>query len=126
VLERHWKSADGKTAQTVIPSGKVNEAQAEMHEGPSGGHLGVNKTLDIVRQRYYWLHMKSNSERWCQQCDTCAASRGPRSRNQGLMHQYNVGAPFERIAVDITGPFLESDRGNRYLLVAMDYFTKVV
>jgi transposase InsO family protein len=40
------------------------------------------------------------------------------------MHHYNVGAPFERIAVDIAGPFPESDRGNRYLLVAMDYFTK--
>ena len=40
------------------------------------------------------------------------------------MHQYNVGAPFERVAVDIAGPFPESDRGNRYLLVAMDYFTK--
>jgi hypothetical protein len=39
------------------------------------------------------------------------------------MHQY-VGAPFERIAIDITGPFPESDRGNRYLLIAMDYFTK--
>jgi len=40
------------------------------------------------------------------------------------MHQYNVGAPFERVAVDIAGPFPESDRGNRYVLVAMDYFTK--
>jgi len=26
--------------------------------------------------------------------------------------------------VDIAGPFPESDRGNRYLLVTMDYFTK--
>jgi hypothetical protein len=40
------------------------------------------------------------------------------------MHQYNVGAPFKRIAVDIAGPFPESDRGNRFLLIAMDYFTK--
>jgi hypothetical protein len=40
------------------------------------------------------------------------------------MHQYNVGAPFERIAIDIAGPFPKSDRENRYLLVAMDYFTK--
>ena len=40
------------------------------------------------------------------------------------MHQYNVGAPFERIAIDISGSFPESDNGNRYLLIAMDYFTK--
>jgi transposase InsO family protein len=40
------------------------------------------------------------------------------------MHQYNVGAPFERIAIDVAGVFLLSDQGNRYLLIAMDYFTK--
>ena len=40
------------------------------------------------------------------------------------MHQYNVGVPFERIAIDIAGPFPESDKGNRYLLIAMDFFTK--
>jgi hypothetical protein len=40
------------------------------------------------------------------------------------MHQYNVGAPFERIAIDVAGPFPRSDQGNRYLLIAMDYFAK--
>jgi hypothetical protein len=40
------------------------------------------------------------------------------------MRQYYMGAPFERIAIDIAGPFPRSDQGNRYLLIAMDYFTK--
>lgn len=30
----------------------------------------------------------------------------------------------ERVAVDIMGPFPHTDKGNRYVLVAMDYFTK--
>jgi hypothetical protein len=40
------------------------------------------------------------------------------------MYQCNVGALFERIAVDIAGPFPKSDRGNQYLLIAMGYCTK--
>jgi hypothetical protein len=40
------------------------------------------------------------------------------------MHQDNVGAPFERIAINAAGPFPRSDQVNRYLLNAMDYFTK--
>ena len=80
--------------------------------------------MDKVWQRYYWLRFRDDVGRWCRQCDACAASRGPRTRSRGLMHQYNVGAPFERIAVDIAGTFPDSDRGNRYLLVTMDYFTK--
>jgi hypothetical protein len=44
--------------------------------------------------------------------------------NRGQMQQYNVGAPFERIAIDVAGPLPLSEHGNRYLLMAMDYFTK--
>jgi hypothetical protein len=40
------------------------------------------------------------------------------------MHQYNVGAPFERIAIDVAGPFPLSDQGNRYLLIVTDYFVR--
>jgi hypothetical protein len=32
--------------------------------------------------------------------------------------------PLERVAIDIAGPFPQSDEGNRYLLRALDYFTK--
>jgi hypothetical protein len=41
-----------------------------------------------------------------------------------MMHQHNVGAPFERITVKISGFFPESQRGNQYLLIAKDCFTK--
>jgi hypothetical protein len=40
------------------------------------------------------------------------------------VHQYKVGALFERIVIDVAGPFLQSDQGNPYLLIAMYYFTK--
>jgi hypothetical protein len=126
ILERNWESTNGrsKTAQIVIPRSRVQDVLTELHGGPSGGHLGVNKTLNKVRQRFYWLQARADVEKWCRQCDTCAASRGPRTRNRGQMHQYNVGAPFERIAIDVAGPFPRSNQGNRYLLIAMDYFTK--
>lgn len=40
------------------------------------------------------------------------------------MKQYNVGAPFERIAMDIAGPFPVTDNGNKYIMIIADYFTK--
>ena len=52
-----------------------------------------------------------------------------RSRNQGLgargpLQQYNVGPLFERIAVDIAGPFPMTEDGNKYIMVVSDYFSK--
>ena len=35
-----------------------------------------------------------------------------------------MGTPMQMVAVDLLGPFPSSPTGNKYLLVAMDYFTK--
>lgn len=50
--------------------------------------------------------------------------KAPLTQIQGMMHQYNVSAPFERVTINITEPFLETWRGNQYLLIARDYYTK--
>ena len=42
------------------------------------------------------------------------------------MKQYNVGSPFKRIAIDVSDPFQITEKGNKYILVAMDYFSKWV
>jgi hypothetical protein len=39
------------------------------------------------------------------------------------MNNYNVGASFESIAIDMAGYFPEDEGGNRDLLTAMGYLT---
>jgi hypothetical protein len=34
---------------------KVKEILGELYDGSLEGYLGVNKTLNNVKQRYYWL-----------------------------------------------------------------------
>jgi transposase InsO family protein len=53
----------------------------------------------------------------------CSQSLPP-SMTGSQMHQYNVGAPFGRITINVAGPFARSDQENRYFLIAMDCFTK--
>jgi hypothetical protein len=72
-------------------------------------------TLVKVRQWYYWLGMRTNAKRWCEPWDNYTGSQGPQTLSQGLMRQCNITAPFERIATDTTGLFLESHRGNQYM-----------
>jgi hypothetical protein len=46
--------------------------------------------------------------------------------SQSTNEKYNVGMPLERIAIDIQGPYPKSKRGNKFILVVGDYFTKWV
>jgi ferredoxin len=101
----------------------VKNVPAKFQGEPSGGHLGANKTLDKVMQRYYWLHARNNTKKWCQYCGTCAASCHLQTKGQGLMHQY-ARAPFKVTATYVAGLFPQSNQENRYLVLTMDYFTK--
>lgn len=126
VLCRKWESVNGKDAhlQVVVPRKRVSDVLRFFHDGASGGHLGVKRTLMKIRQRFYWINCREDVEAWCRRCTSCSSVKGPHTRSRGALKVYNVGAPWERIALDVAGPFPTSDRGNKYILVVMDYFTK--
>ncbi|UYV82442.1 K02A2.6-like, partial [Cordylochernes scorpioides] len=126
VLYRKWESEDGKheSWKLVLPRSHVPLALQEMHSSPTGGHFGIRKTLAKARERFCWPESRADVEKWCRNCTQCSARKGPTTRSKGKLKIYNVGAPFERIAIDVAGPFPKSDLGNKYILVIMDYFTK--
>ena len=126
VLHKKWISPNLRRDifQIVVPRHKVQEILEEAHDSPSGGHFGVNKTLQKIRKHFYWATSKKDVERWCASCKVCVARKGPIGKGKSPLEIYNVGAPFERIQVDILGPLPVSSSGNKYLLVVVDCFTK--
>ncbi|GBM77913.1 Transposon Ty3-I Gag-Pol polyprotein, partial [Araneus ventricosus] len=126
VLYRKWESDDGNSCrwQLILPKSRIPEVLRETHDSISGGHFGVMKTLSKTRERFYWDRLRADVENWCRECHACGARKGPKTRTKGRLQRYNVGAPFERMALDILGPFPVTTKGNRYVLVLMDYFTK--
>ena len=59
VLYRSWKDVAGKglnnCLQMVVPHVLVLSILAELHDAPTGGHLGVAKVLEKAQQRFYWV-----------------------------------------------------------------------
>lgn len=59
-------------------------------------------------------------------CEICIARKGSSDKRKTSMQIYNVGAPFERMQMDILDSFPVTSSGNKYLLVIIDCFTKWV
>ncbi len=108
----------------MVPRFSIPRVLHSIHDRVSGGHLGITKTVVKHRERFYWLTYKDDVEDGIHRCVTCAATKGPQTRLRGKLHKYNVGHPFERIAIDLTWPFPMSRKGNRHILVVADYFSK--
>ena len=126
ILYRKFESTNDKSynLQIVLPKEMRNLVLKELHDSPTGGHLGVKKTIQRVKLRFFWYGLSKDVEKWCKKCDICASRKMPSKKPKFSMKQYNVGAPIERVALDIVGPLPKSKRGNKYILVACDYFTK--
>uniref|UniRef100_A0AAV2IY46 Gypsy retrotransposon integrase-like protein 1 n=1 Tax=Knipowitschia caucasica TaxID=637954 RepID=A0AAV2IY46_KNICA len=128
VLMRKFFSSEGQTffPQVLLPHALRKAVMEQMHDGPVGGHFGGERTLARVKTRYFWYNMRDDVTLWCRTCTRCAAKARPKKTPQAAMGTVRVGAPMERIAVDLMGPLNETDRHNRFILVVQDYFSKWV
>ena len=127
ILYRRWtvkESGNKETIQLVVPSSMREVVLYQLHNTRTAGHLGINKTLERIRMRYFWHGMRKDVEIWCRKCDVCAARKKPVNHKRAPMQKYLVGAPLERIAIDILGPLPRSKRGKVYILLVADYFTR--
>ena len=95
-----------------------------LHGTQTTGHFGVNKTIERLKQRFYWPRCQTDVKNWIKECDVCSSRKGLRNKQKYPLQLYTVGAHMERIAIDIMGPLPVSKNGNKYLLVTMDYFSK--
>ncbi|GBN10046.1 Transposon Ty3-I Gag-Pol polyprotein [Araneus ventricosus] len=138
ILETKLNSEDRPSWQEITPESPAKKrywalwdslhlkdgVSYQTHDSASGGHFGVTKTLSKAPERFYWDRLRADVEKWCRECHACGVRKGPKSRTKGRLHRYNVGAPLERMALDILGPLPVTTKGNRYVLVLMDYFIK--
>ena len=130
ILYRKWYPFESRHCrgraqwQLVAPNEIRKRILTSLHNSPTGGHLGQSKTVNKVRYRFYWPGYKQDVTRWCAHCDRCAQSKSGPRRRKAKLGQVPVGAPLERVAVDIMGPLPKTENGNEYILVLTDYFTK--
>ena len=126
VLVKRWESDDGREVRwlIVLPRGLRERVMEELHSSKTAGHLGRDKTLPKVRERYYWFGMGLDVRAFLRKCVGCAQKKGPPKKHRAPLQQYRVGAPLERVAIDVLGPLTETHQGNQYILVVGDYWTK--
>src|SRR5215469_5124612 len=108
--------------QRVITPKHTETILYNLHKDMTGAHLGVETTYEKVKERYYWPKMYEDIRSYIESCDNCQR-KGKAKRKEELI-PLKVGAPFDKIGIDIKGPLPLTTKGNRYIVVAIDYFTK--
>ncbi|GJZ05072.1 reverse transcriptase domain-containing protein [Tanacetum coccineum] len=113
--------AERKKARAIKP----NYVFREIHEGSCSMHAGKRFVVaKALRIGYYWLTMHKDARALIKACQECQVHK-PIPRNpQENLNPITFPWPFYKWGIDIAGPFPEGPGKVKFLIVAMDYFTK--
>lgn len=92
-------------------------------------HLGYEKTINSLKERYFWPRMAADTKQYCQNCIPCKTSKGlninptPPMGSQKKFCDY----PWQFLTFDYVGPFPPSGKARHTcLLVVTDVFSKFI
>nr|GFA40216.1 reverse transcriptase domain-containing protein [Tanacetum cinerariifolium] len=94
------------------------------HVGPTEGHHGLNYTANkVFASGFYWPTIYRDAHDLVKSCDVCQRQGKISQRDEMPQNSIQVCKNFDVWGIDFIGSF-SSSRGNKYILVAIDYLSK--
>ena len=123
LLVRWTKSPEnGKIReQVVLPKKFQRKVLKLLHDDM--GHVGPEKTISLVKERFFWPHMAAEIESYVTRRCTCIKDKAPARHTRAPMQTISTSAPMELVSID----FLHLERssgGQEYIMVVMDHFSR--
>ena len=119
VLHRHTTEKQ----QLILPKKLLPLVFTELYV--KLGHLGQDRTLQLIRDRFYWPKMEDDERHFLSRVCSCVKSIKPHIVPVAPMQSISSSTPLELIGLD----FLHLDTcsgGYQYLLVLRDHFSRFV
>ena len=117
-------SSTSATTQLVIPRDVKDVVLWQLHD--QAGHLGIHRTVELVKERFYWPGYESDIENWVHECQQCQQRNPPQPLPQAPLDTIKAIRPFEKLSWDIMDPLPITSRRRKYILVMTDIFSKWV
>nr|GFA98834.1 reverse transcriptase domain-containing protein [Tanacetum cinerariifolium] len=96
------------------------------HSGPIGGRYSASYTTKKVFDLgFYWPSIYKDAFELVKRCDSCQRQGKVSQRDEMPQNFIQICEIFDVWGIDFMGPF-PSSKGNKYILVAVDYLSKWV
>ncbi|KAL0176934.1 hypothetical protein M9458_029264, partial [Cirrhinus mrigala] len=116
--------ADCPADLTYVPLNLRQRVLSEVHSIPSSGHPGIEATLHLLGNRFWWPTVRPDTIDFIRNCTVCNTSKVPRRLPAGLLQPLPVPLrPWSHIAVDFLTD-LPPSNGHTTILSVVDRFSK--
>ncbi|KAL0148771.1 hypothetical protein M9458_055949 [Cirrhinus mrigala] len=116
--------ADCPADLTYVPLCLRQRVLSEVHSVPSSGHPGIEVTLHLLGNRFWWPTVRPDTIDFIRNCAVCNTSKVPRRLPAGLLQPLPVPhRPWSHIAVEFLTD-LPPSNGHTTILSVVDRFLK--
>lgn len=117
--------SDSTVWKLWIPKSMSEFVIKQLHDNPLYSHGGIKKTLYRLQQFYFWPRMLFDVKNFVMKCEICKTTKAP---NQILRPPMGTPflseRPFQRIYIDLLGPYPRSKSGKTMIIIVVDQLTK--
>jgi len=108
-----------------VPKGLIPGILESEHDTKVAGHMGQDKTIELIRRNFWWPKMNERIIDFVRSCPKCQQNKTARHQPYGLSSPLETPyAPWQSIAMDFITELPVSD-GCDQLWVIIDRFTKM-
>jgi len=108
-----------------VPKGLVQQVIKSEHDTKVAGHMGQDKTIELIRRNFWWPKMNERIIDFVRSCAECQQNKAARHSPYGLSSPLELPyAPWQSIAMDFITELPISDECDQ-LWVVIDRFTKM-
>ena len=105
----------------------TNYVLKEVHEGICGNHIRARSLVEkTLRQGYYWPTMLKDATELVKKCKICQEHAQISHIPSDSLTSITSPWPFQQWGLDILGPQTIGKGQYKFIVVAVDYFTKWV
>ncbi|XP_035844030.1 uncharacterized protein LOC118490476 [Helianthus annuus] len=131
----HYQMADGILYRKsylgpllrCVDADDANYLIREVHEGICGIHAGPRMVVaKVMNAGYYWPGMHLDAVKELRKCSGCQRHAPKTMRPKNELVPVTTAWPFQQWGIDMVGPFPEAPGAVKFIIVAVDYFTKWV
>lgn len=110
----------------VVPQSQIQHVTYRFHGDENCAHPGRDETYRKIQEYFHWTKLRQHIAKYIKNRLICATIKPRQLQPAALLQTHSANIPFHTISLNTLGPYPETKRRNRFMIVSEDLYTKWV